>query len=156
MEKLNQKIRQLNQLLLINYQSERIYLKALESTNNLVFQQFFRARAFERNEFCRYLAAEIKQIGGLPNFNDDVKPTNIKWPNLKKAILNKDSKALLNEIKRLKNICSSFYKKTIMECDLKGDILNVLQYQNHKIESFLTYSTITDLTSSENSSTVIN
>jgi uncharacterized protein (TIGR02284 family) len=68
MSESSQKIRQLNQLLIINNNAEKAYLEALEIANDEGLKQFFRARAFERSEFCRYLGAEIRVLGGEPSY----------------------------------------------------------------------------------------
>ncbi|MEW4925706.1 DUF2383 domain-containing protein [Algibacter sp. 2305UL17-15] len=134
MVQLNQKIDQLNELLVINYNAEKVYLEALESTEDEELKQFFRARAFERNEFSRYLGAEIRLLGGTPNFSDEVESqTKINWPDFKKVIASKNPRALFSEINRLKALCLTHYNRVINNFEFSEGLLRLLQRQMHVI-----------------------
>ncbi|MBC3758186.1 DUF2383 domain-containing protein [Hyunsoonleella sp. SJ7] len=131
-----QKIRQLNQLLVINHNAERAYLEALESAENEELKQFFRARAFERNEFCRYLGAEIRLLGGAPNFSDTIdSKTKINWPDFKKVLASKNPRALFNEINRLKSACVAQYNRVLNSFEFQESLANLLEKQKQIIGS---------------------
>ncbi|MGC6431079.1 MAG: DUF2383 domain-containing protein [Jejuia sp.] len=130
-----EKISKLNQLLVLNANAERAYLDALDATADEELQKFFRARAFERNEFCRYLGAEIRIMGGTPNFYDEEIDTKINWPNLKKVLGANNPKSLFAEINSLKSLCVSQYNKVISGAEFTKPITDLLEKQKQSIGS---------------------
>ena len=87
MKKSKQIISQLNELLALNYYAEKIYLDALNEVKNDYLKHFCRAMAFERNEFCRFIGAEIIQKGGEPKYPDHIKhKSDILWSNFKYTV----------------------------------------------------------------------
>lgn len=130
-----EKINKLNQLLILNANAESAYLEALEATADIELQKFFRARAFERNEFCRYLGAEIRVMGGKPNFYDEENYTKINWPNLKKVLSTKNPKLLFAEINSLKALCVSQYNKVLSKVDFSKQTADLLEKQRQSIGS---------------------
>ena len=143
MTKLNQKINELNQLLIVNNNAEKAYLEALEITDNEELKQFVRARAFERSEFCRYLGAEIILLGGKPNYLEEADSKHkIKWPDFKKILANNNASHLFAEISRIKNICLTQYNTVLNNYDLPESLVNVLKNQRKIIGrsiSFMRY-----------------
>ena len=134
MVQLNEKIGQLNELLVINYKAERVYLEALESADSEELKQFFRARAFERNECSRYLGAEIILLGGTPNFSDETdSKTKIIWPDFKKIMASKNSLILFNEINRIKTLCLTHYNRVLNNFEFSESLQKLLEKQKQII-----------------------
>ncbi len=129
-----QNIDQLNALLAINYNAEKVYLEALDAADSQDLKQFFRARAFERNEFCRYLSAEIRLLGGVPDFADAVetKP-KINWPDFKKIIATKNPRTLFHEINRLKSSCLTHYNRVLNNFEFQESLVAILEQQKQSI-----------------------
>ncbi len=138
MTELHKKIDPLNNLLVINYATERIYLDAFEATHDPELKHFFRARAFQRNEFCRFLAAEIRQSGGVPMLTD-MAESNLKksLPDLKKELASKNLRALFTEINKIKLSCLMHYNKVLNDLDLSKSIVDVLETQKKAISTSL-------------------
>lgn len=129
----NEAIEKLNQLLLINANTEKVYLEALDATTDEELKQFFRARAFERNEFCRYLGAEIRILGGTPSFSEELIDAKIIWPDLKKTVATKNPKTLFTEINRLKTLCLTHYNKALSSVNFSSNLSNLLEKQKQTI-----------------------
>ncbi len=137
MKQQHQKIWQLNELLKINHVAEKSYLEALESTNDKELKQFFRARAFERSEFCRYLGAEIRMMGGIPDYSDT--NTKINWPDFKNILASKNARFLFNEINRVKSICLTHYNNVLNNYQFHESLAELLKKQRKIIGSSISY-----------------
>lgn len=137
MKQQHQKVWQLNELLKINHIAEKSYLEALESTNNEELRRFFRARAFERSEFCRYLGAEIRMMGGIPDYTDT--NTKINWPDFKKILESKNARFLFNEINRVKSICLTHYNNVLNNYEFQESLVNLLKKQRKIIGRSISY-----------------
>jgi uncharacterized protein (TIGR02284 family) len=138
MTELHQKVDQLNNLLVINYATERVYLDAFEATTDPELKHFFKARAFQRNEFCRFLAAEIRNLGSTPMLTD-VAETNLRQslPDLSKVLASKNLKVLFVEINKLKLACLMHYNKVLANLDLSHSIVELLERQKQAISTSL-------------------
>lgn len=138
MTELHQKIDQLNNLLIINYATERVYLDAFEATTDPELKHFFKARAFQRNEFCRYLAAEIRVLGSAPMLTD-MAESNLKksLPDLRKVIASKNLRALFGEINKIKLSCLVHYNRALENLELSSSIVELLEKQKKAISSSL-------------------
>jgi len=145
MSQSNEKIYQLNELLTINYNVESIYLDAMGFSKNTGLKHFFRARAFERNEFCRYLSAEIRQLGGSPIFNDlgSTETTSISL-DFRKLITNQNHRKLFEEIRKIKSFCIEQYNKTLNNFDFQESVKSILERQRDAISSSISLSRYTD------------
>lgn len=136
MVQLSQNIAKLNELLNINHNAEKSYLEALEAADSEELKQFFRARAFERSEFCRYLGAEIRMLGGIPNFTDTIDTdTKINWPDFKKVIAAKNPRTLFSEINRLKSLCLTHYSRVLNNFEFHESLVRLLEKQMQIIGS---------------------
>lgn len=138
MKKSNPTITQLNELLAINNDAEKIYLDALHHVENEDLKNFFRAMAFERSEFCRFLGAEIIQKGGNPEYPEDEKGALTKlWSRLKQIISKNDEYALFDEICRMKTWTIDKYNDTLNKIKFSEHIAQLLQKQRDAIERSL-------------------
>ena len=140
MSQLNLKINQLNHLLTLNNNAEKVYLEALETTDNEELKQFFRARAFERSEFCRYLGAEIILMRGVPDYVDGTDSTDkIIWPDFKKILATNNARTLFSEINRIKSVCLTHYNSVLNNYDFPENLVNLLKKQRKTIGSSISF-----------------
>lgn len=135
----NQIIQQLNELLAINNDIEKIYLDALNQVEDEALKHFFRAMAFERNEFCRFLGAEIIQKGGKPKYPEGKRQTSNKlWSNNFAYILsNKDEYELLDEVCEIKSWSIKNYDEIIDKVKFPESTVQLLIKQRDIIENSL-------------------
>ncbi len=131
-------ISSLNDLLAINYYVEKIYLDALNEVEDEDLKHFCRAMAFERNEFCRYIGAEIIQQGGKPKYPDHIKhKSDILWSNFKYTICVNDNKALVEELIRIKTWSIDKYEDALKKVDFPEHIVELLIKQKTVLEKSL-------------------
>ena len=131
-------ISQLNELLALNYYAEKIYLDALNEVQNDYLKHFCRAMAFERNEFCRFIGAEIIQQGGTPKYPEHIKhKSDILWSNFKYTVCVNDNKALVDELIRIKTWSINKYEESLKKVDFPDSIANLLIKQKAILEKGL-------------------
>lgn len=124
----------LNNLLIMNYEIEKVYLEALDLTTDDNLKSFFRKRGFEGNEFGRQLRGEIEKLDGKPkqlerlsgNFGRIL--TNFK--NYMSLNLQGD---LLEEIYRLKQASIEKYNALLREINLPLSTCKTLIKQRDSI-----------------------
>ena len=139
MKKPNQIIQQLNELLAINNDAEKIYLDALNQVEDEALKHFFRAMAFERNEFCRFLGAEIIQKGGEPKYPEGKRQTSNKlWStNFAYILSNKDEYELLDEVCKIESWSIKNYDEIIDKVKFPESTVQLLIKQRDIIENSL-------------------
>ncbi|MFL1012525.1 PA2169 family four-helix-bundle protein [Flavisericum labens] len=135
MKNSNPTIAQLNELLAINYEAEKVYLHALNQVESEDLKHFFRARAFERSEFCRFLGAEIIQKGGQPEYLDQRKGGFDKlWVKFKQVVSKKDEYAIFDEVCKIKTWSVKKYNKVLKKFRFSENISQLLQNQRDTLE----------------------
>lgn len=135
MKKLNKIYRKLNDLLLINYEAERIYLEALDIVKNENLKMFFRERGFERNEYGRQLRSEIKNFGGDPQTLDELSNDYYKiWISFKNYLEKGAEEEMFEEIHRIKDLSIKAYDETLRLHRLPPSVCKTLIDQRDKIE----------------------
>ncbi|UKM65224.1 PA2169 family four-helix-bundle protein [Flavobacteriaceae bacterium GSB9] len=137
MKNSNPTIAQLNELLAINYEAEKVYLHALNQVESEDLKHFFRAMAFERHEFCRFLGAEIIQKGGHPEYIDQSKGGVKIWDKFKQVISKKDESALFNEVCKIKTWSVKKYNSALKKFRFPENISQLIKNQRDTIESSL-------------------
>ena len=123
MKKPKKTVAYLNELLTLNFESEKIFLQALERVNNSVLKNFFRVSGHERNQIIRLLDSAIRQKGGVPSLPEDSFVANHKLSsNIKKIIASKNEQLLLTEIGRLKLADIEKYQKILNNYEFSEEI----------------------------------
>ena len=103
-------LKKLNELLIMNYEAERIYLEALDIVKDENLKAFFRERGFERNEYGRQLRSEIKAFGFDPMSLDELSGDYYKiWIKFKKHLENQEEELMLDEICHIKELSIKTY-----------------------------------------------
>lgn len=125
-------LRQLNELLIMNAEIEKIYIEALNNVNDKDLKTFFRERGFERNQFSRDLKQEIENIGGKAEFTTLTdKGFYVVWMNFRKLYDNE--KDLMDEVCGLKELTIEKYNKLLAEIHLPLSVFRLIEKQKEDI-----------------------
>ncbi|WP_372754291.1 DUF2383 domain-containing protein [Mariniflexile sp.] len=129
-------LKKLNNLLVMNYEVEKIYLGALDLATNDNLKAFFTERAFERNEFSRQLRTEINKLKGEPiqlgKVKGDLKNFETKFKN---HLLINNEDDLMTEVFKLKSLCIDGYNELLMQINLPLSTCKMLVKQRDSIYS---------------------
>ncbi|MDO7170908.1 DUF2383 domain-containing protein [Mariniflexile sp. AS56] len=126
----------LNNLLIMNYEIEKVYLKSLDLATNDKLKSFFRERGFERNEFGRQLRGEIVKLDGKPEQLDGVS-SNFRGilTNFRNYIILNLETDLMEEIYLLKRVSIEKYNSLLREINLPLSTCKTLMKQRDSIYS---------------------
>ncbi|WP_445731312.1 DUF2383 domain-containing protein [Mariniflexile sp.] len=126
----------LNNLLVMNYEVEKVYLEALDLATESHLKTFFRERGFERNEFGRKLRGEIEKLEGTPKFlgmlSSDLYRISMNFKNF--LLLNNEDE-LMEEVYRLKELSIEKYNELLREINLPLSTCKILVKQRDTIYS---------------------
>ncbi len=129
-------LKKLNNLLILNYEIETVYLDALDLAADNHLKAFFRERGFERNEFSRQLRSEIvklkskpKQFKGLSANFDKI------WTNFKDFVLLNNEADLMEMVYGLKRLSIEKYNELLMEINLPLSVCKLLVKHRDSIYS---------------------
>lgn len=126
----------LNNLLIVNYEVEKIYSEALDLATDDNLKAFFRERAFERNEFGRQLRGEMVKFGGKPKkINGLSSDFDRMWTNFKNYILLNNEYDLMEEVYKLKTKSIEKYNELLSEINLPLSTCKLLVKQRDSIYS---------------------
>ena len=126
----------LNNLLIMNYETEKVYLEALELAAGDNLKAFFRERGFERNEFSKRLKAEIIKLNGKPvTFNWLSSTFDKKWHDFKTLLLLNNEDDLIDEVVALKRLSIEKYNDVLREINLPLSVCKLLVKQRDRIYS---------------------
>lgn len=124
----------LNELLSINYKSEKIFLEVLDGVENLALKNFFSVAAYERNRFIKSLDKKIRKKGSLPTYPEVfLNSKSLLSSNLKAIIFSKDEQLLLTEIGRIHILDIEKYQKTLNDFEFSDSIERLLKSQQNTI-----------------------
>jgi len=127
-------IAHLNELLIVNYEAEKIFLQALDQIENSVLKNFFRVSGYERNQIIKQLDSNIRQKGGTPVYPEVSSNSNSELnSNLNEIISSKDEQLLLTEIGRMKLRDIQKYQNVLNDFDFSGSIEKILKHQKDTI-----------------------
>ena len=136
MKSLEKILSKLNNLLIMNYETEKVYLEALDLATDDNLKAFFRERGFERNEYGRLLRAEIVKLKGKPKQLGAPSSGFVRiWMNFKKYILLDIENDLIEEIYRLKILSIEKYNDMLSEINLPLSTCKLLVRQRDSIYS---------------------
>lgn len=131
-------LNKLNNLLIMNYEVEKVYSEALDLATDDNLKAFFRERGFERNEFGRQLRAEIVKLEGKPKQLEVLSSDFGKmWTNFKNSILLNNENDLMEEVYSLKRKSIEKYNVMLREFNLPLSTCKVLIKQRDSIYSHM-------------------
>lgn len=120
----------LNELLVLNFESEKIFLHALTKVNNVVLKNFFRVFGHERNQIIKSLDSLIRQKGTTPSYPEDSFVYDHKLgSNIKEIISSKNEQLILTEIGRLKLSNIEKYQEVLNSYEFSEEIESSLKEQ---------------------------
>ena len=138
MKQLEKIFRRVNELLIMNYEIELIYLEAHDIVNDEDLKTFFRERHFERNEFGRALKREVVKLGGSPKGLNDLSDRYYKgWMKFKELLDTDNEFELLNEISKIKRLNIAAYNKLLQERNLSLSLCKLLVKQRDNVQMSL-------------------
>ena len=136
MKSLKKNLDKLNNLLINNYEVEKIYLEALELAMNKDLKAFFRERGFERNEFGRQLRQEIIKLNGTPKQLGSLSDYYYRISNIfKELIISDNQEGLFEAIYGLKEASIYLYNNLLEEINLPLSTCKILVKQRDSIYS---------------------
>lgn len=136
MKRLNKIHKKLNDLLMLNYEAEKIYLEALDLVKDENLKKFFRERGFERNECGKQLRSEIRSLGCEPRTIDDMSHDYYRiWIKFKHYLQRGDNESMLQEIRKIKEISINAYDEVLRLHKLPAAVCKKLIDQRDKIET---------------------
>lgn len=137
MKETHKLIKAINNLLLMNYEAERIYIETLDIVKDTRLKTFFRERGYERNEYGRQLRAEITNLGGIPRSHDGLSRDYYKlWINFKRLLLeDEESEALLDEVCYVKQLSIDAYDEVLHMHKLPISLCKILVEQRDNIQA---------------------
>ncbi|MBP0905698.1 DUF2383 domain-containing protein [Mariniflexile gromovii] len=126
----------LNNLLIMNYEIEKVYLEAHDLSTDDNLKSFFRERGFEGNEFGRQLRGEIEKLDGEPKQFDALSGKFGRiLTNFKNYMLLNLQGDLLEEIYNLKQASIEKYDALLREIKLPLSTCKTLIKQRDRIFS---------------------
>lgn len=88
----------LNELLVKNYDAEKVYLNAMSNVDDKKLKIFFKRRASERSQFAKELRTEILRYGETPEDSGAFKGTvHRNWMSLKSVLSSNNEEEILEE-----------------------------------------------------------
>ncbi|SFZ89566.1 conserved hypothetical protein [Flaviramulus basaltis] len=129
-------IEKLNDLLIMNYEVEKIYLEALKNVTDNTLKTFFRERGLERYEFSIELKNEIKILDGNPEQLGELSKDFYKVKmNFRNLIFLENQNDLLDEVFSLKKVSIDKYNQLLMEPNLPLQLCRILIKQRDSIQA---------------------
>ena len=138
--KLSEKVvTRMNNLLMLNYEVEKIYLDALGLVTDDRLKVFFREQAFERNEAAQALQEQIIKLGFEPkSFNRLNRLSNryyIIWKNIRPLLKEGNIPELLNQVCSVKQWSMDNYNSLLQEINLPLSLCKLLVSQRDLLQS---------------------
>lgn len=129
-------VNQLNQLLTRNYDAEAGYKKAADDVEDPQLKSFFQEAAQQRYDFGHRIKSEINQLGGKPEKGTSlVSGLHRAWIDIKSAVANQDSAAVLEECARGETAAIEDYREALNSPSISGSAESIIQQQLTEIEN---------------------
>ena len=127
--------KQLNELLIKNYDAEKGYLNAANSVNSERLKVFFNKCATERSTFAKDLRTEILKYGEEPSATGSFKGiAHRNWISLKSLFSTNNEEVILEEALKGENASLDAYNDLIKSENLPSNIEALLLKQKNAIK----------------------
>lgn len=124
----------LNELLVINYETEKLFLCALEEVDNTLIKNFLRVTGYERHKFIETLDSNIRQRGETPVYPEELLKSNCDLTSeLKNILSTNDNKSLLTELGKKQVADIEKYQDTIYKFEFPEAIEKLLKSQQKEL-----------------------
>ena len=128
MKKFEQSIGPLNELLILNSETEKLFMYALGKVEDKILKNVLVVAAYERTKFIKSLDAVIRKNGNTPTYHDEeLMFDNIKNSNLMKILGITDEQLFLNEIGKAQLVDVQKYKKILNNFEFSDAIEALLE-----------------------------
>ncbi|MBC3758182.1 PA2169 family four-helix-bundle protein [Hyunsoonleella sp. SJ7] len=126
----------LNELLIKNYDAEKGYRSAAENVDSHTLKQFFDRMASERAEFASEIKTEIRRFGEEPKDSGSFKGlVHRNWMDLKTLFSSNDEVAIIEEVIRGEEKSLDAYYDILKERNLPASIDALLFKQKSAIQA---------------------
>ena len=131
----NSILSRLNQLLIMNCKTEKVFLNVLDTVENSLLKNFLRVAGYERNQFIKSLDSSIRQNGFIPSYPEGLleNDTAELSLNLKMVLSKRENLKVLNEIGKIQIKDIERYKKTINRCEFPESVEKSLREHLNKL-----------------------
>lgn len=135
MKKSRQYITHLNELLIVNYETEKLFLCALEEVDNTLVKNFLRVTGYERHQFIKALDSNIRQKGETPIYPEELlNPScDLITSELKTILSTKDNMSLLTELGKMQVADIEKYQEIIHQFEFPDSIDKLLKGQQKSL-----------------------
>tara|TARA_R110002049_G_scaffold37208_1_gene117443 strand:- start:9545 stop:9994 length:450 start_codon:yes stop_codon:yes gene_type:complete len=138
MDHLQNNLDKMNDLLIMNYEAEKIYTEAHKIMVDGNLKAFFKERAFERKRFANELRLEIDKLGGEPkHFGKPRYNFYRTWIRLRDLVALEDEHDLLHEVRNLKLVTLEKYNELLRGINLPLSVCRLLIKQSDAIQAGL-------------------
>ncbi|WP_242203988.1 DUF2383 domain-containing protein [Aestuariivivens insulae] len=132
-------VTKMNNLLMLNYEVEKMYLDAFDIVEDERLKVFFRERAFERNESARALRGQIIKLGFEPKSFDRLNKLSnryyIIWKNIRPLLKEGNIPELLDQVCSVKQWSMDNYNSLLQEINLPLSLCKLLASQRDLLQS---------------------
>ncbi|MCB4807006.1 PA2169 family four-helix-bundle protein [Tamlana sp. 62-3] len=129
---------QLNDLLLVNFEVEKVYDEIVDEVKDDTLRRFFRESAIERNEFSKLINKEIESLGETPERVGALSKNFYKLKTKFKGLLDVENESkLIDEIFMLKQASVNKYNEVLMQPHLPLKVCKTLVKQRDSIQDTL-------------------
>ncbi|MFN3512479.1 MAG: PA2169 family four-helix-bundle protein [Phenylobacterium sp.] len=112
-------VKVLNSLIETTLDSANGYREAAENAETSTYRTLFSERAQRRLDLTRELQSEVRTFGGEPETDQSLMgKAHNKFVDLKRAIMGKDDKAVINEVERGEDAIKGKYEHALKDDDL--------------------------------------
>lgn len=119
--------KELNELLVKNYDAQKGYLNAVDHVNSHTLKQFFERMSTERGEFARELKSEILIYEETPKEAGSVAgAVHRNWITLKNLFSSNNEEAILDEVVRGEKASLESYANVMVDNELSINIKTLL------------------------------
>ncbi|MBP0905697.1 hypothetical protein ACFSKN_16340 [Mariniflexile gromovii] len=130
MKKSEQSVSVLNDLLILNCETEKLFLYALCQVEDKILKNFFSVAGYERTSFIKSLDASIRENGDVPTYYDVSDINNsMKNSSLIKALKTQDVQLLLNEAGKIQMLDIEKYQKILNNVEFSDTDEELLESQ---------------------------
>ncbi|WP_242117205.1 DUF2383 domain-containing protein [Aestuariivivens sediminicola] len=132
-----QVITKINNVLMMNYEAEKIYSDASDLVMDDDLKTFFREQSVERNGFIRALKKEITKLGEEPQDFDRLNRLSSRyhmiWKNVRPLLKEGAERELLDQVCNVKQWSIDNYNSLLQEINLSLSLCKLLVGQRDKL-----------------------
>ncbi|GEM_PF-5731662 len=130
--------KKINELLINNVQTERVFLGLIDSVDNTLLKNFLRIAAYERSQFVKGLDLELRNLGTTPTYPEESLNNNLEITKELRPLFTEGKNNLaLNRIGTLQIKVIEKYKKLINNVDFEESTERLLKEQLDKLITLL-------------------